>query len=601
MKPFRRLAIVGCGASTIFVLKHLLDAPSQLRLQLEVIAIFEKSVILGMGMPYNPQFTDRYNLSNISSEEFPELPETLVEWLRRQNKADLDELGIRSEAISESEIYSRLTLGRYLNAQYRTLLERFRSLGVSILEYASCEVTDLTLSEADGVTIVTALGCFPDFDRVVIATGHGWEEEDCQDKGFYASPWPIAKLLPAPGAFCNYTVGTLGSSLSAFDVIASLSQRHGTFVEDGDRLVYLPAAGTEKFKLVMHSASGRLPHVQFEQVNALREIYRHVTRDALLALRQPDGFLRLSTYFEKVCKPAFMDAFRKDDRGDVVKRLRQPEFTFLDFIELMSEEHLYVDPFSGLEEELREAESLERRAQPVYWKEVLDDLVYTLNFHAELLPAEDHIFVRRHLMSFLLNVVAAMPLPSARMLLALHRAGKLELVGGPVRVRHDDSGAGLARLEVGEGEGRVFEYPMFVDCSGQKPLEIEDLPFQSLIALGFARKARAGFQYPERAIADLQGGEKEHLIVTKRGVLTYALGGLDVDGYYALIDDNGCRSSQVFDIAFSHVSGLRPYSYGLQACNATSAVLVEGWVIEARSVGVDGTVESASKSYEAIG
>ena len=53
-------------------------------------------------------------------------------------------------------------------------------------------------------------------------------------------------------------------------------------------------------------------------------------------------------------------------------------------------------------------------------------LFYTLNYHAELLPAEDHLALRSTVMPFLMNVIAALPLRSARMLLALDKAGILD-------------------------------------------------------------------------------------------------------------------------------------------------------------------------------
>ena len=50
--------------------------------------------------------------------------------------------------------------------------------------------------------------------------------------------------------------------------------------------------------------------------------------------------------------------------------------------------------------------------KPIHWKETIDDLIYTLNFHAELMPAEDHLTLKSLVMPFLMNVIAAMP-PSA--------------------------------------------------------------------------------------------------------------------------------------------------------------------------------------------
>lgn len=95
--------------------------------QLAEIFICEKSPVTGMGMPYNPLTTDRYNLSNISSEELPELTVTLADWLRAQDVKTLAALDLTNVQISEDAIYSRLTLGRYLHSQYEALFPESRT------------------------------------------------------------------------------------------------------------------------------------------------------------------------------------------------------------------------------------------------------------------------------------------------------------------------------------------------------------------------------------------------------------------------------------------------------------------------------------------
>src|SRR5690606_25369192 len=101
-------------------------------------------------------------------------------------------------------------------------------------------------------------------------------------------------------------------SLSAFDVISSLAHRHGDFVNDGGRLTYRPHPGTDNFKLVMHSSEGLLPHLQFGQMEPLREIYRHFSREQFFALIDEEGFLRLETFFDRLCRPVLREAFAKD-------------------------------------------------------------------------------------------------------------------------------------------------------------------------------------------------------------------------------------------------------------------------------------------------
>ena len=57
---------------------------------------------MGFGMPFNSNTTDKYNLSNISSLEIPDLPYTFAYWLRSQDLSDLEALNVTHFPISES-------------------------------------------------------------------------------------------------------------------------------------------------------------------------------------------------------------------------------------------------------------------------------------------------------------------------------------------------------------------------------------------------------------------------------------------------------------------------------------------------------------------
>ncbi|RYD46103.1 MAG: hypothetical protein EOP85_08095 [Verrucomicrobiaceae bacterium] len=561
----------------MFLLKHLLDAAGEGG-RISEIAIFEKGPITGMGMPYNPLTTDRFNRSNISPEEIPELPVGFADWLREQDRGVLEELGVeRDEEIAEDEVYSRLALGGYLRDQYLNLLAGLEEAGVTVREHAECQITDVKrLVGPDQVVVETEDGAAHRFDRVVIATGHCWPTVDRPECGYYSSPWPITKLLPAAGELYDFPIGTLGASLSAFDVVSSLARRHGEFVEEGGEVVYRPKEGTEKFKVVMHSAEGLLPHLQYDQVEPMRVIYRHVGREELFGIRDEQGFLRLDTYFDKVCRRVLMDAFTKDGRVDVVMHLRDPGFVIDDFVQEMTEEHEYADAFEGMRQEMLEARESVEGGRPIHWKEAMDDLMYTLNFHAELMPAEDHLKLRSVVMPFLMNVVAAMPLDSADAILALHDAGKLELISGKVELGDLEDGGSETPVTVDDdGEKTELSYRMFIDCSGQKPVELDEYPFPSLVGSGCARRARARFADADKGVAKLPE-EKRKDVFEENGEPFYPTGGVEVDACYRLVDAQGRGDSRIHDIAFPHTTGVRPYSYGLQACNDTARLLVEG-------------------------
>ena len=57
-------------------------------------------------------------------------------------------------------------------------------------------------------------------------------------------------------------------------MINSLAHRHGRFTRQDGKLAYHAFPGTGNFKMVMHAMHGWLPHLQFAQVEPLRDIYR---------------------------------------------------------------------------------------------------------------------------------------------------------------------------------------------------------------------------------------------------------------------------------------------------------------------------------------
>jgi hypothetical protein len=227
-----------------------------------------------------------------------------------------------------------------------------------------------------------------------------------------------------------------------------------------------------------------------------------------------------------------------------------------------------------MRKEMPKAEASIEDDRPIHWKEVLDDLMYTLNFHAERMPAEDHLRLRSVVMPFLMNVIAALPLESARTLLALHDAGRLELIEGYVEVLESENGETVVEVDR-DGEKTVHRYKMFVDCSGQQPLYIDDYPFASLVNNGSVRVSRAAFVDPAN-VTELDDDDQDRVIDDQAGP-AIRLGGIDIDESYCVIGEDGKPNPRIYEVAFPHTTGMRPYSYGLQACNDTAKIIVESW------------------------
>jgi hypothetical protein len=204
-------------------------------------------------------------------------------------------------------------------------------------------------------------------------------------------------------------------------------------------------------------------------------------------------------------------------------------------------------------------------------------------------------------MPFLLNVVAAMPLNSADTILALHEVGKLDIIPGNVSLPDEQPEPGLTTVNVDdEGQETTHQYRMFIDCSGQKPLELDEYPFPSLVKDGSVRKARAPFDKADQAEESVPEEKQEHLF-KDHGHLLYHTGGIDIDGMYRVIGQNGQSNPRIYDVAFPHTPGVRPYSYGLQACSDTSAIVVAAWVEEIKAdEPVENTPAEIMQIYEKV-
>ena len=572
------IAVVGTGASSLYLLKNLLERVETLGPTIERLVLFERGDRAGTGMPYHPATTDQFNLCNISSEELPHLQQPLTEWLRGKDDESLLRFGLRRDEISATETYARLALGEYFSSQFQDLVQQLSARGVQIDVRLKTTVTDLRDDPARDRVIVVCGKHAEEYDRVVIATGHSFDQSDVPEDGYYVSPWPIQKLLPARGAFHDMTIGTLGASLSAFDVVTSLAHRHGRFDRVDGRLQFFPHAGAEAFRIVMHSARGWLPHLQYEQCRPFREVYRYIDRASLLAMRDAAGFLRLQLYFDAVCRPVLSAAFAKGCRADLSAKLLDHVYSLEAFVEEMSAEHEYSDPFEGMKIEYAQASRSIRDDRPIYWKEALDDLMYTLSYHADLMPAEDHQRVHSTIMSFLMNVIAAMPLGSAEILLALRDAGRLDLKRGHATVRATRGGKTIVDINE-DGVTTTCAYGLFVDCSGQPPVSVDHFPFPTLVVQGAVRPARARFADATAAQATSKRSP-DHLVETDNGSARI-LAGIDIDAGYRVIGNDGKANSRIFDVAFPHTAGLRPYCYGLQACNHTAGIVVGLWSVEA--------------------
>ncbi len=175
MQKLGRIGIVGCGPSAVYLMRHILDHQRAGRLQVDQVVVFEREATLGHGMPYNPRTTDRFNLCNISSAEIPAPCETFADWLQLQPDTVLDQFNVRREDINCGDTYGRVALGKYYNAQYRSLADQLQKFGTEVVEHTGCQVVDL-IDQRDMIAVIDAEQTRYEIDRVIIATGHAFRE-----------------------------------------------------------------------------------------------------------------------------------------------------------------------------------------------------------------------------------------------------------------------------------------------------------------------------------------------------------------------------------------------------------------------------------------
>ncbi|WP_404479152.1 FAD/NAD(P)-binding protein [Novosphingobium sp. BL-52-GroH] len=474
----RSIAFVGAGPTSIYTLHALLrQEPPPFELTL-----FEKQASVGRGTPYRPGWNDPAMLSNIASVEIPLLEETLVDWLDRQSDDRLAELHISREQIDDRAFYPRVLLGEYFYDQLHAMLDRATRAGVMVNVRTRCEVVD-AISADDGMTLVVR----PEqgdvfktrFDHVVLATGHQWPDQPEVRPGYFVSPWPASEIEKIPA--CR--IGIRGSSLTAIDAAVALAVSHGEFVDDGeDGLVYAPCADTHDFHMTMLSRKGLLPEADFYFPIPYEPlaICNDEAIEGLIAGQNDDLLDQAFALFKQELAAA--DGAYAQQVG--LDRLNMEEFCDGYFAERMA-----AAPFAWAERNLAEAKADYEARRTVAWRYAI------LRMHEviqNLIPHLDDADFQRFSRLFkpvFVDDYATVPHESIKRMLALHKAGKLDVmkVGENYRIdsHRAESGAVLHL------DGELVHFPVFIEATGQRALAAKDFPFASLRDQGIVRDVAA--------------------------------------------------------------------------------------------------------------
>jgi uncharacterized NAD(P)/FAD-binding protein YdhS len=310
-----------------------------------------------------------------------------------------------------------------------------------------------------------------------MATGHQWPAEPEVRPGYFLSPWPASALAEIPPT----RIGIRGSSLSAIDAAVALAVAHGDFIPKGETgLVYSPAPATGDFHMTMLSRKGLLPEADFFHPVPYEPL-SICTQEAIEALVDAEGEGLLDQAFD-LFKQELAAADPDYARDTDLERLKLEDFCTSYFAA-----RLEADPFVWTERTLREARQNYKSRHTVPWRYAILRMHEVIELLVPHLGQADFKRFAKYFKPVFVDDYATVPHQSIERILALHQAGKLDVmaVGTAYRIdTHQPESGAVLHLD----ESRIH-FPVFIEATGQRPLPAEEFPFPSLREQGIIRDA----------------------------------------------------------------------------------------------------------------
>lgn len=561
----RRLCIVGGGPTALFVFKRIVDE----KWKDWDITIFERTSHLGRGMPYSEAGARQEHITNVSSDELPQLVDTLKDWVKSRPDSSLKPWDLDKEHFDERDVVPRLLFGYYLERQFQSLLEQAAEQDISVTVGYETEVLDIIdRPDSEEVEIVTSVLARHPFDAVVICSGHTWPlGHEGKVKGYFSSPYPPSKIVRR----FNHPVALRGSSLTAIDAIRTLARSHGRFERlDETSLRYEVDEGVEEFKIVMHARNGFLPCVRIYLEDP------QVSDEGLLSKREwmqerdkHEGFVPLDLIFEK-------------DFKDHLKRTH-PEFyskihllSLEEFVEKALKRREQTDPFLFFRKEYEEALLSVIKKRPVPWKETLALLSYALNYPAKHFSAEDYLRLKGTLLPLISIVIAFVPKSSCEELIALHNSGRLELksVGHDSWVEPLTSGGVVYHYRTKKGQEQNSFFRTYIDCVGQPSLSLEEFPFSRLREQGVISQATLAFR-SEKQGQDFLQKNPDQAKKESDDKFYLKVPGIAINDFFQPLNEARQANPRIFVLAVPYIGGHNPDYSGVDFCEKASTIVIE--------------------------
>lgn len=466
----KRIAIVGTGPMGIYSLQQLIRARDPIE-----VTLFEKGPRAGIGMPYSPDSANKAMLANIASIEIPPVVSTYLDWMTAQPAKRLTEYGLNPEGLHDRQFTPRLLLGEYFRDQLLALIAKARHAGHRITVHENAQVDDV-ISDAETLIVTTRNGLRDRFDKVILATGHQFPDEDEASRCYFPSPWSglIEAAIPAT------QVGIMGTSLSSIDAAMAVANQHGRFRREDDHLHF--DLDSPDLRITLMSRAGLLPEADFYCPIPYQPL-SVLTEKAVAACGEAEA--PLDSLFELI-----REELKQADPAYAL-RIGLGGLDADSFADAYFAEREAADPFRWARENLQEVERNKEARITVAWRyallrmhEVVEDIVPQL-------ADRDRDRFDQGLKKVFVDNYAAVPSESIRRILALRDAGVLSIMALGQDYQMTRQGD---RTLVTVGD-QTRCYDVFIDARGQKPMSSADIPFPTL------RHAlqQAGHEFPEVA------------------------------------------------------------------------------------------------------
>ena len=299
-------AIVGGGLTGTTMLYQIVEKLRQNRDLIKLspsgfkIQIFEKQETFGPGFPHSDRNVMPFHITNMCANDMgilPGNPADFQEWVtRHQNdlKALFPYLDDVSHSSGHCSHYPRAIMGAYLKERFQEAYQKARALSLNLELYPQSEVVDLE-DRGDNVhltvkNILTGSNFSCTADRVLLATGHWFEKKE--QNNYFSSPWPAKNLLS--GIPEGEKVAVIGTSLSAIEVVLTLTSNGHFERDDSGKLVYVTPSNPRRFTL--YSRRGLLPKVRGRMGKYRNRFLTRKKLEGLIAEKQ--GYLTLEAVFQ---------------------------------------------------------------------------------------------------------------------------------------------------------------------------------------------------------------------------------------------------------------------------------------------------------------